>query len=449
MTGTDAMFTPNGGQVCSRCGAALTFFGGRLACFGCTSKAPEEASETTEPVTTTEPGVTACPDCGSESGEDFDSDGCCGPCWSQRNQAENVVTLAHVAHQGGPASNGGAEPNRPSASQPPPYADGWLADPKLRVLDVERMLTTEPEPVPWIVEPLLATGCVTMLAGREGQGKSMLALALASAIGHGANVAGFDCQPGRVLFVDAENGEREAHRRVRGLGVKPGRLTYVEAGGFNLAADVELLIGLIDEHHPGVLVLDSLRSLAPGLDENDSRPVEAALRPVSRLAQDKGLPVLLLHHAGKLGSEYRGSTAIGAAVELGFTLSRRDEDPEKRTRRRLACWKSRPAPEPEPRWITMEAGDGVILLGEAEPFEGEGARKRDELRDEVLSTLAGIAQSRARIARAVDRDAGDSTVRRVLQDLAKEGLAEKRPDGWARRTGLVEGGSGASGPGVA
>jgi RecA-family ATPase len=194
------------------------------------------------------------------------------------------------------------------------------------VLDVERMLVTEPPPVPWVVEPLLAEACVTMLAGREGQGKSMLAMALAAAIGHGASIAGLDCREGRVLYVDAENGEREAHRRVHGLGVKPGQLVYVEAVGFNLAKDVGLIADLVAQHEPTVVVLDSLRSLAPGLDENDSRPVEAALRPVSRLAQNKGIPVVLLHHAGKLGLEYRGSTAIGAAVEIGFTLSRHSDD---------------------------------------------------------------------------------------------------------------------------
>jgi hypothetical protein len=307
-----------------------------------------------------------------------------------------------------------------------------MDDHKLRVLDVAKMLATDPPPVPWVVEPLLAEGCVTMLAGREGQGKSMLALALAAAVGHGATVAGFACRPGLTLVVDAENGEREAHRRVRGLGIKPSTLVYVEAVGFNLAEDVGLIANLVDEHRPTVLVLDSLRSLAPGLDENESRPVEAALRPVSRLAQDKSIPVLLLHHAGKQGAEYRGSTAIGAAVELGFTLSRREEDPEKRTRRRLACWKSRPAPEPEPRWISLESRDGLILLGEAEPFEGEVGRKRDELREDVLVTLTAISQSRARIARAVGRNPGDTTVLRVLQDLETEGLALQRGDGWVK-----------------
>lgn len=184
-----------------------------------------------------------------------------------------------------------------------------------------------------------------------------------------------------------------------------------------------------------MLVLDSLRSLAPGLDENDSKPVEAALRPVSRLAQDVGLPVLMLHHAGKQGVEYRGSTAIGAAVELGFALSRRDDDPEKRTRRRLACWKSRPAPEPEPRWITLEARDGLIMLAEAEPFDA--SKPRDALRGTVLGLLSGTPQSGRSIAAAAGRPPDDGTVKRVLADLAGEGEAEKRDDGWVRSVGGV------------
>jgi predicted ATP-dependent serine protease len=369
----------------------------------------------------------ACPDCGERSSEDY-GDGRCWPCgqtqWVQDDlHSKPAERVQPLPREGGPGG-------------PPPRAGGPVGHPrKLRVLDVEKMLVTEPPPIPWVVEPLLADGCLTMLAGREGQGKSMLALALASAIGHGAQVAGLDCQQGRVLYIDAENGEREAWRRIRGLAVKPGQLVYTEAVGFNLATDVGELGDLADEHRPRVLVLDSLRSLAPGLDENDSKPVEAALRPVSRLAQDKGIPVLLLHHAGKQGVEYRGSTAMGAAVELGFALSRREEDPEKRTRRRLSCWKSRPAPEPEARWITLESRDGRILLGEAEPFEGDGSRPRDAHRDQVLDALGGIPRSERSIiaTSGVPR----TTAQRVLGDLAAGGLAEKREGGWARSNGGV------------
>ncbi len=48
---------------------------------------------------------------------------------------------------------------------------------KLRRLDVARMLTTEPAPVDWLVEGVAARGALTLLAGREKEGKSMIALA--------------------------------------------------------------------------------------------------------------------------------------------------------------------------------------------------------------------------------------------------------------------------------
>ena len=206
------------------------------------------------------------------------------------------------------------------------------------------MLATPPPPVPWVVEPILARGCVTMLAGREGHGKSMLALALGAAIGKATFLCDIAGMPvgisGQVLYVDAENGEHEAHRRVHGLSVQSGMLRYFEANGYDLKQHLVLIEELVRKHKPKVLILDSLRSLAPGLDENDSQQAEAVLRPLVRIAQLHDIAILILHHASRASGEYRGSTAIGAAVELGFTLSRNDEDPMGATRRKLTCWKS-------------------------------------------------------------------------------------------------------------
>ncbi|MFL5910437.1 MAG: AAA family ATPase [Gaiellaceae bacterium] len=266
------------------------------------------------------------------------------------------------------------------------------ARPGLRVLDVERMLTSEPPPVPWIAEPLLARGAVTMLVGREGLGKSMFALALAAAIGHGSSTGGIACRSGRVLVIDAENGEAEAHRRVRCLGVKPGALVYVEAERFNLRTDLREVEALLGEHHPDVLVLDSLRSLAPGLEENDSGPVEAALGPLRALARRHRCAVLVLHHAGKANNAYRGSTAIGAAVELGFTLARDGDDPH---RRALTCWKSRLAAEPAPRTLSLRAGEGRIAITTAEPATSTAAGSRT---DELADRLAAIVAERGVLA---------------------------------------------------
>ncbi len=324
----------------------------------------------------------------------------------------------------------------------------------LRELDVERMLSTPPPPVPWIVEPILARGCVTMLAGREGRGKSMLALALASAIGRATgliDVAGMRVGlSGHVLYVDAENGEHEAHRRIHGLSVQSGMFRYFEANGFDLKRQMVLLEELVKKHKPDVLILDSLRSLAPGLDENDSMQAEAALRPLVRLAQQLNIAILILHHASRASGEYRGSTAIGAAVELGFTLSRIEDDPMAATRRKLQCWKSRPAAEPAPQWLTIKPDEGGgIMLREAAAYEPERSHPVQDAIEEVLRGLIEEAcggcgdpsgdhntttpqppsWTGADFARAVGREPADWSVRQVVARLEGAGLIHLGDDG--------------------
>jgi hypothetical protein len=321
----------------------------------------------------------------------------------------------------------------------------------LRELDVETLLATRPKPVPFVLEPMLVEGCATMLAGREGRGKSMLALAIAAAFGQGElvlDVAGMTIGlGGLVLYVDAENGEREIHRRLHGLNVRAGALVYVEADGFNLARQLPLLEALVDRHKPRLLVLDSLRSLAPGLDENDSQEVETVLRPVARLAQQLGIAILILHHASRSSGEYRGSTALGACVELGFTLKRHDGDPMSQTRRELSCWKSRPAPEPPDRWLTIKpADDGGIVLREAAPFEPERSHPIQDAIEEMLRGLIAEAcggcgepsgdhntttpsWTGADFARAAGRDPADWSVRQVVKRFEDEGLIHRNGDG--------------------
>ena len=334
---------------------------------------------------------------------------------------------------------------------------------RLRVLDIEKMLTTPPPPVPWVVEPILARGCVTMLAGREGRGKSMLALAVAAAVGRATLLVDIAGMPvglsGHVLYVDAENGEHEAHRRVHGLSVEAGSLTYVEANGFDLKQHLSDLDQLVSRYQPKLLVLDSLRSLAPGLDENDSMQAEAALRPIVRLTQQLRIATLILHHASRASGEYRGSTAIGAAVELGFTLSRNEEDPMAATRRKIACWKSRPAGEPEPRWLTIKPDiSGDILLTEAAPYEPPSrAPVRDEIEEALRDLVGGCgggdasrgghnttrpqtpAWTGADFARVVGREPADWTVRQAVKRLEDAGVIHRNGDGrWQRADALLD-----------
>ena len=80
------------------------------------------------------------------------------------------------------------------------------------------MLTGEPEPVDWLIDAVVARGTLTLLAGREKEGKSLLSLAFAArAVVGGGTLAGIDVASASVVIVDAENGQREVHRRLRSL----------------------------------------------------------------------------------------------------------------------------------------------------------------------------------------------------------------------------------------
>jgi hypothetical protein len=160
---------------------------------------------------------------------------------------------------------------------------------RLRVLSTSDMLTTEPPPVDWLVEGVVARGTLTMLAGREKEGKSLLCMAFATASSSGGGtVAGIPCHPGRALVVDAENGPAAIHRRVRALGLAvedASHLTVAEARNFDLRRDLGQLARLLDELEPDLLVLDSWRSLWSGQETTPTRSPPASTRSGSSAAR--------------------------------------------------------------------------------------------------------------------------------------------------------------------
>jgi hypothetical protein len=312
---------------------------------------------------------------------------------------------------------------------------------KLRRLDVLEMVNTLPPEVPWIAQPLLVRGVLTLLYGREGEGKSLLAYALAIAVASGEPVAGFAPAAGKVVYVDAENGSGEIHRRIRALGLPNGaarNLAVYTTEDLDLRRDLDELEAFIAAERPALVVLDSFRSLWRG-KENDSEETGPTLDRLRNLGRRLDAGILLVHHSGKTGEEYRGSTGIGASCELIFRLAREpeDEDPQ---RRFLACRKSRPAPEPGRRWLRLSTELGLTFVdeteapnGEAEPpARGRPPRVFEELSPRLLAVLEEHGPlTLAEGCQKLGRSPKDRTVRRVLEKLDGERV-HKLPDGrWA------------------
>lgn len=323
----------------------------------------------------------------------------------------------------------------------------------LRVLDTLTLVTTEPPPLHWLAEGVFCRGKLTLFGGREKRGKSLVALALAVAIASGADdVAGIAVKAGRVLLIDAENGERELHRRLRAMGLAAEyaeNLTVAEARGFELREHLDQVRDLAARTGADLVLLDSFRSLWRG-DERDEAEVAAALDPLRQLAHETDAAISVVHHAQKSGEEYRGSTAIGASIEWCVMLDRDREDPDK-TRRRLANPLARFAPERPDRWLQIRSGgdDGPVSLAAAEAFAPEHAAPvRDEIEAELREYIAGVPSAtalkgggtvahpgwtRAELATAVGRDHRNGTFRRAVQRIADSGVLHRNAENrWQR-----------------
>src|SRR5215467_4216019 len=76
-------------------------------------------------------------------------------------------------------------------------------------------------PTPPVVDRLLQPGEITMMLGRQKEGKSTLALQLAIDIGGGSHfLEEFPTQTGKVLYIDFENKYEQIQKRVLDLGAK-------------------------------------------------------------------------------------------------------------------------------------------------------------------------------------------------------------------------------------
>jgi hypothetical protein len=327
----------------------------------------------------------------------------------------------------------------------------------LQILDTRKLLTSEPPPLDWLAEGVFCRGKLTLFGGREKRGKSLVALALAVCMASGGGeVAGIRVKPGRVLLVDAENGEREIHRRLRAMGLAPKHaenLVIAEARGFELREHLYVVADLARRHRVDLVTLDSFRSLWHG-DERDEAEVAAALDPVRDLAHGTETGFSLVHHAQKAGEEYRGSSAIGACIDWCVMLDREREDKDK-ARRRLANPLARFAPERPDQWmrICSEGDEGRVSLEAAESFVREHqAPARDEIEAKLRAfiegghgatayteggTVAPPSWSAAELGRKINQDSHSGTFRRALQRLADAGVIHRNGDGHWQRSGRL------------
>lgn len=183
---------------------------------------------------------------------------------------------------------------------------------RLILMEDAEQLLQESGSKEYLIEPWLPKGTIVQVYGYSGHGKSLFVQHAMAALASGRKYFGpYEVgQPGRVLYMDWEMGMGTIARRLMELrkihGDTQDRLNiwapFVDGEDIDLRRreGLQRLQQWIELAEPDVVVLDTVRSAYPGLQENNADEWAQINKLAVRL-RNSGLSVILVHHSNKPG----------------------------------------------------------------------------------------------------------------------------------------------------
>lgn len=168
----------------------------------------------------------------------------------------------------------------------------------------------EPAPIEWLWQDWVAKGKLHVLAGAPGQGKTTIALGIASVVSRGGQFPdGAQCEPGNVLVWSGEDDVKDGLApKLLAAGADMSRIHFVdsvEIDGeripFDPARDMEALqASMASLGDVSLLILDPMVTVVTG-DSHKNTEVRKALQPLVDLGANSKAAVLGITHFSKGG----------------------------------------------------------------------------------------------------------------------------------------------------
>lgn len=190
-----------------------------------------------------------------------------------------------------------------------------------RRLKITRGSDVKMQRVRWVIEDWIPAGSLTLLAGREGLGKSTLAAQICAQITMGALEGELHGTPRNVLYIHSEDSrEFTVAPRLKAAGADMSRVLFVDvettqtdSGTVILPLDLASLERVIVQHQVAFVVLDAATSsMSSELSGKDDRAVRSYLEPLAQLAARQGCVVFGLCHFGKRDGTDTGKLILGS-----------------------------------------------------------------------------------------------------------------------------------------
>ncbi|KUI27748.1 hypothetical protein AU194_21880 [Mycobacterium sp. GA-2829] len=192
-----------------------------------------------------------------------------------------------------------------------PAASHKLPTDPVRKLIVTRGSDVKLKPMVWWEPGLILRAAITLVGGREGQGKSTI-------------VAGWAAREtltgGSVLWLGSEESREQAQApRLTAAGADMTKVIFLDVeldnviGALRFPLDLAGIEDVIREHNVTMIVLDPCKGYMPaGFSGNDDVAVRQYLEPLASLAARNDVVLLGICHFGKRAGDDSGKLLLGS-----------------------------------------------------------------------------------------------------------------------------------------
>ena len=186
-----------------------------------------------------------------------------------------------------------------------------------RKIELFQASTVKTERLEWLMPNWIPLNSITLLAGREGLGKSTIACDIAAQ----ATTGELTGTPMNVAYVATEDSlSLTVKPRLQAAGADLERALLLKVtteegreGALSLPGDTDILADALEEHKVKLVILDAAKSaMFAGLDGYKDDHVRQFLEPLAAMCDRLGIVVLGLVHFGKRESADSGKLILGS-----------------------------------------------------------------------------------------------------------------------------------------
>lgn len=176
-------------------------------------------------------------------------------------------------------------------------------------------LVNDPEMVfPFVI----AAGHSMIFIAPPKLGKTTFAAFVCSLISAGGKFGQQNVGQGPILWLSFEESLGSIVRRFRDMGAKAEFIGLRRSWTSGEHVQQVKSVLLAQPAQPRLVIIDTLASFGSGhvTSENDAAQMTRLVQPITDLAHETGVAIVMLHHANRSNGTYRGSSALAGSVDM-------------------------------------------------------------------------------------------------------------------------------------